>query len=144
MMSKKNRVLFYCKHNSCRSQISEAYLKWLGGDEYEVCSAGLYPEPIHPLVYEVMKEAEISLEGQTSKGIDLYFGKQPFDHVIIVCLEGEAECPKLHPFALNLERWPLPDPAEVRGEKDAVLAAFRETRDEIRARIERWLFHNKS
>jgi arsenate reductase len=138
-MNKKQSVLFYCKHNSCRSQIAEAYLKSLGGEDYEVHSAGLYPEPIHPLVEEVLKEDGISIEGQTSKGVDIYLGKQPFDHIIIVCLEGEAECPKLHPFALNIERWPLSDPAEVTGEKDTVLDAFRHTRDEIKVRIERWL-----
>jgi len=136
-MSKKERVLFYCKHNSCRSQIAEAYLKHLGGKGYEVYSAGLYPEPIHPMVYEVMKEEDISIGGQTSTGIDLYLGGAPFDQVIIVCREGEAECPKLQPFALNIERWPLSDPAEVTGEKELVLDAFRHTRDEIKQRIER-------
>ena len=143
-MNKKKRVLFYCKHNSCRSQMAEAYLKEFGHYEYKVHSAGLYPEPIHPLVGEVMKEDGISIQGQTSKGIDFYLGKQPFDYIIIVCLEGEAECPKLHPFTLNLERWPLSDPAEVTGEKGLVLDAFRHTRDEIKQRIEQWLTHNES
>ena len=119
--------------------MAEAYLKYFGHDEYEVYSAGLYPELIHPLVGEVMKEDGISIQGQTSKGIDFYLAKQPLDHIIIVCREGEAECPKLHLFTLNLERWPLSDPAEVTGEKDSVLDAFRHTRDEIKQRIERWL-----
>ena len=143
-MATKKRVLFYCKHNSCRSQIAEAYLKHLGHDEYDVCSAGLTPEPIHPFVDEVLKEEGISLKGHTSKSVDLFLGKQPFEYVIIVCQEGEAECPKLYPFALNVERWALPDPAEVIGEKDIVLEAFRHTRDEIKSRVENWLDHNKS
>ena len=142
-MNEKKTVLFYCKHNSCRSQMAEAYLKCLGRDEYEVHSAGLYPEPIHPFVYEVMKEEDISLQGQTSNGIDLYRGKQPLDYIIIVCMESEAECPKLHPFALQVEQWPLTDPAEVTGEKDTVLDAFRHTRNEIKERIQHWLACNK-
>lgn len=138
-MAHKTRVLFYCKHNSCRSQMAEAYLKYFGQGQYEVYSAGLTPEPIHPFVEAVMKEEGISIKGQTPKSIDLYLGKQPFDYVIIVCREGEAECPKLYPFALNLERWALSDPAEVVGEQDEVLEAFRYTRDEIKKHIQHWL-----
>ncbi len=138
-MNKKKRVLFFCKHNSCRSQMAEAYLKYMGQDNFEVFSAGLTPEPIHPLVETVMAEEGISLKGQTAKSIDLYLGKQPFDNICIVCREGEAECPKLYPFALKVERWSLPDPAAVTGEQEEVLAAFRQTRDEIKQHIRDWL-----
>lgn len=141
-MAKKKRVLFFCKHNSCRSQIAEAYLKYMGQDNFDVFSAGLTPEPIHPLVETVMAEEGISLKGQTAKSIDLYLGKQPFDHIIIVCQEGEAECPKLYPFALHVERWSLSDPAEVTGDKNDVLEAFRHTRDQIKHRMQNWLIQN--
>ncbi|HDQ45164.1 MAG TPA: hypothetical protein ENN17_06685 [bacterium] len=42
-MNRKKRVLFYCKHNSCRSQMAEALLRNRAGDVYEVFSAGLFP-----------------------------------------------------------------------------------------------------
>lgn len=142
-MNKKKRVLFFCKHNSCRSQIAEAYLKYMGGDAFEVYSAGLRPEPIHPLVDTVMAEEGISLKGHTAKSVDLYLGKQPFDDIIIVCQEGEAECPKLYPFALHVERWSLSDPAAVTGDaKEDVLKAFRYTRDAIKQRMKEWLNQN--
>jgi arsenate reductase len=140
----KKRILFYCKHNSCRSQIAEAYLKHLGQNQYEVYSAGLYPQMIHPLVYEVLKEDNISMQGQNPKNIDLYLGKQPFDSIIIVCREGEAECPQLYPLALHMERWSLSDPAEVTGDREVVLKAFRDTRDDIKKRVEQWLTLNQS
>ena len=142
-MVNKTRVLFYCKHNSCRSQMAEAYLKYFGHDNFEVFSAGLTPEPIHPFVEEVMQEEGISIQGQTAKSVDMYLGKQPFEHVIIVCQEGEAECPKLYPFALKVERWALSDPAEVVGEKGNVLEAFRHTRDEIKKHMQEWLTSKK-
>lgn len=138
-MPKKKRVLFYCKHNSCRSQMAEAYLKHLRPDEFAVYSAGLHPEPIHPLVEVVLQEDGVSLQGQTSKSVDFYLGKQVFDSIIIVCQEGEAECPRLYPFAIHVERWPLSDPASVTGNREAVLEAFRQTRDEIKRRIQDWL-----
>ncbi len=94
---------------------------------------------IHPFVETVMKEDSISIRGQTAKSIDLYLGKQPFDHIIIVCQEGEAECPRLYPFALHVERWPLADPAALQGDKETLLEAFRQTRDQIKLRIRHWL-----
>ncbi|MEJ5259175.1 MAG: arsenate reductase ArsC [Anaerohalosphaeraceae bacterium] len=138
-MKKKERVLFFCKHNSCRSQMAEAYLKKLASDRFEVFSAGLFPEMIHPFVEVVMQEDGVSLRGQTAKSIDLYLGKQPLDHIIIVCQEGEAECPRLYPFALHVERWPLPDPASVQGDKETILAAFRQTREAVKEHIKNWL-----
>lgn len=124
--------------------MAEAYLRYFGHDEFEVSSAGLSPEPIHPFVEEVMREEGISIDGQTSKSIDMYLGKHPFDYVFIVCREGEAECPKLYPFALRIERWALSDPAEVVGEKDNVLDAFRHTRDEIKKHMQDWLTTEKN
>lgn len=139
---KKKRVLFYCKHNSCRSQMAEAYLKHFASDQFDVYSAGLSPELIHPLVSEVMREDGISIRGQTSKSIDLYLGRELFNSIIIVCQTGEAECPRMYPFALKVERWPLSDPAQVTGSKDEMLEAFRRTRDEIKSRVQGWLAQN--
>lgn len=136
---RKKRVLFFCKHNSCRSQIAEAFLRQMAGDRYEVSSAGLYPEPIHYLVDRVMQEAGISIAGQTSKSIHLFMNRSPFDHIIIVCEEGEAECPTLVPLAIHVDRWPFPDPAMVAGDPNAIAEAFRRTRDEIKAKIAAWL-----
>ncbi|MEN6307041.1 MAG: arsenate reductase ArsC [Anaerohalosphaeraceae bacterium] len=138
-MTKKPRVLFFCKHNSCRSQMAEGLLRHIAGDHFDIYSAGLTPEPIHPLVYTVMEEIGIDISGQTPKGIELYLGHQLFDHIIIVCHEGEAECPKLYPFALHVERWPLPDPAAVRGDPIEIADAFRNTRDTIETKIMVWL-----
>ena len=35
------RVLFFCGHNSARSQMAEAWLRHIGGGSFEVESAGL-------------------------------------------------------------------------------------------------------
>ena len=49
------RVLFICGHNSGRSQMAEAFLKDMAGDRIDVESAGLEPNPVNPLVIEVMQ-----------------------------------------------------------------------------------------
>jgi|GEM_PF-4500016 len=86
-----------------------------------------------------MREAGLSIAGQTSKGIDSFVNKPPFDHIIIVCQDGEAECPGLIPLALDMERWPLTDPAGVTGDPDTVIGAFRRTREDLKERIGSWL-----
>lgn len=52
----KIKVLFVCVHNAARSQMAEAYLRKLGGDQFEVESTGLTAGKLNPLVVEVMKE----------------------------------------------------------------------------------------
>ncbi len=138
-MTRKQRVLFFCKHNSCRSQMAEGLLRHMAADRFDIYSAGLYPAPIHPLVYTVMEEIGINISGQTSKSVDLYLGRQPFDYIIIVCQESESECPRLYPFALHVERWPRPDPAAVRGDPIEIADAFRNSRDTLEMKIEEWL-----
>ena len=55
-MTKKTKVLFVCVHNSARSQMAEVFLKQLGGEGFEVESAGYEPGKLNPLVIEVMQE----------------------------------------------------------------------------------------
>ena len=38
-MAIKTRVLFLCTDNSCRTQMAEAFLRELSGDEYEIVRA---------------------------------------------------------------------------------------------------------
>ena len=83
-MNKKRKVMFFCKHNSCRSQMAEGLLRHLAGNDFEIYSAGLTPHPIHPNVYTVMQEIGIDISGQTPKSVDLYLGRQPMDEIIIV------------------------------------------------------------
>lgn len=141
---KKKKVLFFCKHNACRSQMAEALLRRLAGNRFEVHSAGLYPRPIHPLVHTVMEERGIDTSAQTSKSIDLYIGKEIFDYIIIVCKASEADCPSLVPMALEVLRWPLNDPASVSADDlHEAVKAFRDTRDELEIKLTEWLEEQK-
>ena len=119
--------------------MAEAYLRHIAGGEFEVFSAGLFPEPINPTVFEVMEGQGISMQGQMPKSIDLFLCKEPFNYVIIVCHEGEAECPKMYPFALNLLRWPMKDPALTVGSKQYKLESFQKVFSEIKDKIDMFL-----
>lgn len=68
---KKKKVAFICVHNSCRSQIAEAFGKHLAGDVFESYSAGTETVPrINQDAVRLMKEIyniDMEAEGQHSK-----------------------------------------------------------------------------
>lgn len=132
----KTRVLFICVHNSARSQMAEAFLRKLGGDEFEVESAGLEPTEINPLVIEVMKEEGIDLSEATTQSVfELFKDGKLYDYVITVCDDtAEGRCP-IFPGVVSRWHWPFPDPAEVTGSREEQLAEIRGIRDMIKKRI---------
>ena len=64
----KKKVLFVCIHNSARSQMAEAFLNQICGDEFEAHSAGLEPGKLNPIVVEAMQEVGIDISGNQTKG----------------------------------------------------------------------------
>ena len=60
-MTLKKKILFVCTSNSCRSQIAHGLLSNIAGDRFDVFSAGLSPNKVHPMAIEVMKELPITL-----------------------------------------------------------------------------------
>ena len=136
-MNTVKKVLFICVHNSGRSQIAEAYLSRLGGDRFRVESAGLEPaDRVHPLVVEVMKEEGIDLSDKKPQSVfDLFTQGRLFEQVVAVC-DGasEAKCP-IFPGITQRLHWPFPDPATIDGPHEEKLAAAREIRDAIKARL---------
>lgn len=135
-MAKKPRVLFLCTHNSARSQMAEAFLRAYGSDFFEAYSAGLEPEPIHPMTLRVMEEVGFDLLtlGHHPKGLDDFLLKQHVGYLITVCANAEARCP-VFPWVSVREYWGLEDPASFEGDLEARLAKFREIRDEMEDRV---------
>ena len=131
-MSKK-RVLILCTGNSARSQMAEGLLRDDAGDRFEVESAGVDPTTVKPEAIQAMREIGIDISSHRSKPVD-EFTNQEFDYVITVCDNANEQCPV---FPGNTQRlhWSLPDPAAVPGSYETRLLAFREIRDQIRARL---------
>lgn len=128
-VSAKVTVLFLCIANSARSQMAEGLLRSLGGDRYDVHSAGLTATAVRPDATLAMREVGIDISAQRSKTADEYAGR-PFDIVVTTCDEAKEACP-LFPGAERTIHWSIPDPAG-RG-----LPAFRAARDQLREMIER-------
>ena len=73
----KIRVLFLCIHNTSRSQMAEAFLRSLAGDEFEAYSAGLEPREIHPLAITVMEERGIDMSATALEAALRVHGQGP-------------------------------------------------------------------
>jgi len=127
------RVLFVCTHNSARSQLAEALLGRLGGDDFEVHSAGTEAARVNPYAIRVLAEQGIDWTGATSKTIDGFLG-QRFDHVITVCDRARETCPYF-PGSTSTLHWGLDDPSDVGGTDEERLEAFRRTAAEIAERL---------
>ena len=127
------RVLFVCTGNSARSQIAEALLGTLGGDRFEVASAGTAPVGVNPYAIRVLASRGIDWSGAESKTLDRYLG-QPWDYVITVGDRARQACPNF-PGDYNRLHWGLDDPAAVDGPDDARIAAFERTARELTMRL---------
>ena len=136
----KKRVLILCTGNSCRSQMAEGFLRHLGGDRFEVFSAGIKPTEVNPLAIKVMAEVGIDISSHRSKSA-MEFIKQQFDYVITVCDNVKQTCP-VFPGKYKKIHWDLEDPAEASGSEEDRLVVFRKIRDQIQNNISEFLAAN--
>ena len=131
------RVLVLCTHNSARSQMAEGLLRTLGGDRFDVASAGTVATRVHPLAIRVMSEIGIDLGRHTSKTLDRFLG-EPWDYVITVCDPAGERCP-IFPGRATRIHWSFEDPSAASGDEAERLAVFRRVRDAIGQRLRAWL-----
>ena len=136
MAERPIRVLLLCTHNSARSQMAEGLLRHIGGERFEVHSAGTEATEVRPLAILAMSEVGIDISGQHSKTLDTYLGQQ-FDYVITVCDSANESCP-IFPSGPHRIHWSFPDPSAATGSEDERLAVYRRVRDEILSRLQNW------
>jgi len=119
------KVAFVCVHNSCRSQMAEAFGKVLGLNVFEAYSAGTEErDPINQDAVRLMKEIGIDMElNQSSK---LVTAIPEVD--IVITMGCNVDCPWLP--CSHREDWGLDDPS---GKSDE---EFIKTRDMIKAKVE--------
>jgi arsenate reductase len=137
MTKTKKKVLFLCTGNSARSQIAEGLMKSMGGEQWEVKSAGIISSYVHPLAIRVMDEVGIDISRQTSKSQEQFL-KEEFDYIITLCDNVAAVCPAFPGQGKRLH-WSIEDPALAIGTVDERVAVFRRAREEIRTKIEELL-----
>jgi arsenate reductase (thioredoxin) len=136
----KPRVLFLCIHNSARSQMAAAFLQQLGGDRFEVESAGLEPGRLNPLAIAAMKDAGIDISGNGTQSVfDLYQSGRRFAYVISVCDAASAERCPIFPGVARRLNWSFADPSAFTGTEQDRLQQTIAVRDEIRDKVRAWM-----
>jgi arsenate reductase len=133
----KQRVLFLCTHNSCRSQMAEGLVNRFLGDRFAAFSAGTEATGVKPLAAKVLEELDIDISRLYSKTLDT-FANETFDHVITLCVDANGKCPL---FFGGVKRVHIgfDDPSLLPGSDEEVLPEYRRVRDEIRERITEYL-----
>ena len=134
--NRRYKVLFLCTGNSARSIFGEYLLKGLGGERFDVFSAGSFPTgKVNPLAIEVLKDVyHIDAMGARSKSWE-EFGDLEFDFVITVCDNARESCP-IWPGQPIIAHWGVPDPALAEGSDEEKLKQFKQAAQTLNRRIE--------
>jgi len=133
----KQKVLFLCTGNSCRSQMAEGWLKALGGDRFDVYSAGIVAHGKNPRAIKAMQEAGVDISCQESEALDPKLLAE-IDLLVTVCGNADETCPTV-PASCRKVHWPFEDPAKATGTEEEIMREFHRVRDQIKVRIESFL-----
>jgi len=134
----KKLVYFLCTGNSCRSQIADGFLNALGNDRYEVHSAGLEAHGLNPRAVQVMNDAGIDISQNSSTVIDPEILNRA-NYVITLCGHADEHCPVVSNPNVVKWHWGFDDPAKATGTEDEIMEQFRNVRDAIKNRIEKFI-----
>ncbi|KFE35523.1 low molecular weight phosphatase family protein [Thioclava atlantica] len=136
-----NSVLFACDHNATRSPMAEGMMKKFYGTECYVQSVGVKSDlEIDGFTIAVMSEIGVDLVRHRSRsftelqewGDDL----SAFDLVVALSPAAQRQALELtRYFHLDVEYWPILDPTGIGETRETKLAAYRDTRDQIRRHI---------
>ena len=131
MADQPRRILVICTGNRARSQMAEAWLRELGGEGFEVRSAGTTPKGVHPLAVESMAQVGIDLARHRSEHVSVY-QDQEFDLVVTVCDNAKEACP-VFPGTRRVLHKAFEDPDCPEMSRAEQLGLFCRIRDEIGA-----------
>jgi protein-tyrosine-phosphatase len=129
-------VLFMCRMNAVRSPMAERLARQVLPPSVFVASAGIHVGTSDPFVDAVLAEDGLALGERMPKTLaDLEDGY--FDLIVTLAPEAHHAALELtRTLAVEVEYWPTPDPTATQGSRDQVMAAYRDMRDRLKARIE--------
>lgn len=134
-------ILFCCDHNAVRSPMAEGLMKQLYGRSAYVQSAGVKNDlEIDGFAIAVCQEIGIELSRHRSRSFEemQQWGDDLSGFDLVVALSPASQRQALEFtrfFHLEVEYWPIMDPTGIGETREAKLAAYRQTRDQIRARM---------
>lgn len=126
-------VLFVCNMNSVRSPMAAAIMASRARGAVRVDSAGVYEGGLDPFVESVLGEIGVSLGDYEPKALE-DAALEDFDVVVALTPEAAAEIRRRLPKE-RVEFWPIDNPSDALGGRDALMNAYRAVRDELAGRI---------
>ncbi len=134
-------VLFCCDHNAVRSPMAEGMMKKYYGQSAYVQSAGVHNDlEIDGFSIAVCDELGIELSRHRSRSFDEMqdWGDDLSGFDLVVALSPGSQRRALdltRYYHLDVEYWPILDPTGLGETRDAKLASYRQSRDQIRERL---------
>jgi protein-tyrosine-phosphatase len=129
-------VLFLCGMNAVRSPVAERLARAALPPSVFVASAGVHVGDPDPFIDAVLAEDGLALGERMPRTLD-DLEDDYFD--LIVTLSPEAHHVALEltrTLAVEVEYWPTVDPTAAQGAREQKIAAYRDMRDRLKARIE--------
>jgi len=134
-------VLFCCDHNAVRSPMAEGMMKQMYGQSIYVQSAGVKSDlEVDGFAIAVCQELGVELSRHQTRSFDdmQEWGDDISAYDLIVALSPASQRRAqeyTRYYALEVEYWPIFDPTNLGRAREDKLAAYRQTRDQIDARI---------
>ncbi|MBK4217102.1 low molecular weight phosphatase family protein [Paracoccus caeni] len=134
-------VLFCCDHNAIRSPIAEGMMKKFYGHTAYVQSAGVKNDmEVDGFAITVCDEIGVEIANHRSRSFEemMEWGDDLGGFDLIVALSPASQRLALEMtrvYHLEVEYWPIMDPTGLAEGREAKLAAYRQTRDQIQKRM---------
>lgn len=134
-------VLFCCDFNAVRSPMAEGMMKQLYGHSIYVQSAGVKSDlEVDGFAIAVCQELGVELSRHQARSFDdmQEWGDDLSGYDLVVCLSPASQRHALdftRFYHMDVEYWPVLDPTGLGEGREAKLAAYRQTRDQIRAKL---------
>ena len=126
-------ILFLCNMNAVRSPMAAALLRLNAKGAARVDSAGVYEGGLDPFVEVVMKELDVSMGDHEPKSIGAV-DLSDVDVIIALTPKARAAAERAAPRA-TVEFWATENPSEERGDREAVIDAYRRVRNALVAKL---------
>jgi protein-tyrosine-phosphatase/DNA-binding transcriptional ArsR family regulator len=139
MTDPRYNVLFICTGNSARSIFAETLLRSIGGERFNVYSAGTRPSSeLNPFAVEVLRSKGHDVDSLRAKNISEFTGEAApkFDFVFTVCDQSaNEECPAWDGQPIS-GHWGMPDPVKAEGSDGEKSLAFQQAYGALKNRIQ--------
>ncbi|SFT99434.1 low molecular weight phosphatase family protein [Mesorhizobium sp. YR577] len=124
-----------CGMNAVRSPMAELLARKVLPATTFVASAGVRTGERDPFVDAVLAEDGLSLNDRQPRSLD-ELEDDYFDLIVTLAPEAHHAALELtRSMAVDVEYWPTADPTTATGTREQIMAAYRDVRERLKARI---------